>query len=77
MSRVLVWRDAMFDELLQFAREIRSLLYAFSKHDERFGSVEFRIFSICNHRRFQYGFVFYQRTFDLGRGLIPTGQQIS
>jgi hypothetical protein len=24
MSRVLVWRDAMFDELLQFEREIRS-----------------------------------------------------
>jgi len=57
MSRVLVWRDSMFDELLQFAREFRSSCDAFPNHDEGFGSAEFRIFSISDDRRFQDTFV--------------------
>src|SRR6266436_8230632 len=65
MSWVLVWRDSMFDELLQFAREIRSSCDAFPNHDEGFGSVEFRIFSISDHRRLQDAFVLNQGAFDL------------
>ena len=64
MSWVLVWRDSMFDELLQFAREIRSSCDAFPNDDEGFGSVEFRIFSISDHRRLQDAFVLNQGAFD-------------
>src|SRR4029077_20729725 len=73
MARVLVRRDPMFDELLQFAREIRSSCDAFPKHDEGFWSIEFRIFSISNHRRFQDTFVLNQGTLDLCRRDPLTG----
>src|SRR5262249_37459517 len=66
-ARVFVWRDTVFDEVLQFPGELGSRSDVSAKYDERFGRVKLSFLAIRHDGRLQNAVVLDQRTLDFRR----------
>src|SRR5215475_13518018 len=67
---VFVWRDAVFDEVLQFLGKLGSCSDVSAKYNERFGRMKLSVLPIRHDSRLQNAIVLDQRTLDF-RGRHP------